>query len=245
LCYALKYCLDNDLYPVLQDDPGNAYGRWTDYFEPFWDEAQERSIMARSGALEVVENDLEWAANRAGLFGDDWTSLAGEIKAIFLRIFVLRESVSTDIQRKIDRLRLPPGYSSLHVRRGAKNRQFKDYGALSDKEIVRRAEEMLRRQGVKDVFVMTDDYRVIEEIRASTSLNIFTLCRESYLGSDTEVRNAPGHTLDLLTEIVGALNAEAHFQTVRSRVSKVVRLLRDDRNCHHVFEEGYTQYTAL
>jgi hypothetical protein len=193
-----------------------------------------------------VENDLEWAANRAGLFGDDWTSLAGEIKAIFLSIFVLREWVRADIHRKIDQLRLPPGYSSLHVRRGAKNRRFKDYGALSDKEIVRRAEEeMLRRQGVEDVFVMTDDYRVIKEIRASTSLNIFTLCRESYVGRDAEVRNAPGHTLDLLTEIVAALNAEAHFQTVRSRVSKVVRLLRDDRNCHHVFEEGYTQYTAL
>lgn len=245
LCYVLKYCQANGLYPVLRDNPDNAYGSWTDHFEAFWDKAQRRRIMERASTLEVVDSELKWVASRAGLFGNDWTRMAHEIKAIFLDIFVLRDPVRQEIRQRIDRLRLPPGYATLHVRRGDKNRQFKDYGALSDKEIVRKAAEALASHRVEDVFVLTDDYRIVEEIRDSTSMNVLTLCRENYLGHDSDVRNAPGHTKDLLTEIHVAVDSEVHFQTVRSRVSKVIRLLRDDRNCHHLFEEGYTQYTAL
>jgi len=245
LCYVLKYCQDNGFFPVMDDDPANAYGQWTDYFEPFWNEEQRARVAQAGLSLPVIDNDLNWVASRSGLFGERWADYATEIREIFLAIYVLKSSVVSDVARSVDALRLPQSYVSLQVRRGDKNGQFKEYGALSDKEVVARAAITVKERRVENVFVLTDDYGIVEEIRATTSFQVFTLCRPDYRGKQRHVRNSPGHTLDLLTEIAVAVGADAHFQTVRSRVSKMIRLLRDDVNCHHVFEEGYTQYTAL
>ena len=244
LCYVLLHCQESRVYPVLQDDSANAYGAWTDYFEPFWDESERQRILAKDG-LEIIDSDLHWARNRKGLFGDRWSSLGPQIEEIFRRIFVVREPVLSEIGDRIARLDLPLGYSSVHVRRGDKTVQFAEYGAMTTEHVVGELARVLRSHGVEDVFLMTDEAEVLEIMRRSTPFQVHSLCPADADGDPQRIRTASGHMMNLLTDIMIAQRAHAHFQTVNSRVSKLVRLLREDRDCFHVFDPLYTVYTKL
>lgn len=246
LCYELHYCRTHNIYPVIKDDPTNAYGRWTDYFEPFWDDDQRQEILAKFGHIPVIERDLvKWNASRALLFGQNWADLSEDIKEIFLNIFVIKEPVRKLISAKIQNLDLPDHYSSVHVRRGDKNDQFKEYGQASNLDVVRALEKELIGRSVVNVFLMTDDYQIVELMRNETPFHIFTLCSPSHDGNPDRLRKSQGHTLDLLTDISIAQNAVSHFQTVNTRVSKLVRILRGDNECFHIFDKNYTVDTAL
>lgn len=245
LCYALKYCLDHDLLPVLDERPGDAYGPWTDYFEPFVDPSLVAPLLARDDPPEIVENRLDWTANREGLFGPGWPEHAAEIKAIFLAVYDIRPDVRRAIDERIAGLGLPAGYSTVHVRRGDKRFQYRRYGWRSDASVVRRVDRELRRRSVGDVFLMTDDYRIVELLRSRSAANVVTLARPEYDGDNRTVRTAPGHLLDLLTEITIATGSVYHLQTVKTRLSKMINLLRDDRGSVHLFDAAETQYASL
>lgn len=246
LCYELYYCQTHNIYPVIKDDPHNAYGRWTDYFEPFWDEDEKRKILEKSKYIPVIERDLvKWNASRALLFGENWTDLSEDIKNVFLNIFVVKEPIRKLISARTESLHLPVHYSSVHVRRGDKKDQFKEYGQISDLDVVRALKKELIDRSVVNVFLMTDDYTIVELMRNETPFHIYTLCSPANDGNPDRLRKSHGHTLELLTDIYIAQNSDSHFQTVNTRVSKLIRILRTDNQCFHIFDEKYTVDTAL
>ena len=246
LCYLLLYCQTHNIYPLINDNPKNAYGKWTDYFEPFWDEILKQELLLQFSDLPVIEKDLvSWKASRSELWGESWIELTEDIKDIFSKIFILNKSSNAMIAEKIQELNLPVQYSSVHVRRGDKKDQFNEYGQLSDLQIIRKLEKALINKSVANVFLMTDDYHIVEIMRSKTSFQIYTLCSPSNDGNPDRLRTSSGHTIDLLTEITIAKNSGSHFQTVNTRVSKVVRLLRKDENCFHIFDENYSVDTNL
>ena len=246
LCYLLLYCQIHNIYPVINDNPKNAYGKWTDYFKPFWDETLKEKLLLQFNDIPVIEKDLiSWASSRSGLFGESWKELTEDIKDIFLDIFIINKPSNTMIAEKIQELNLPNQYSSVHIRRGDKNDQFKEYGQQSDIQIIRELEKSLIDKSIANVFLMTDDYHIVDIMRSRTSFQIYTLCSPSTDGNSDRLRTSRGHTVDLLTDITVAKNSGSHFQTVNTRVSKIVRLLRKDENCFHIFDENYTVDTSL
>lgn len=126
-----------------------------------------------------------------------------------------------------------------------KNNQLKHYGKLSDFQFIRELEKVLLGESVENVFLMSDDYQIVELMRAQTLFQIFTFCSPASDWHAGRLRTSKGHTLDLLTEMSGANNADSHFQTVNTRLSKMIRLLRRDENIFHIFNRDYTVDTAL
>lgn len=238
MCYGLKYCLMNNIYPVIEDSHNNAFGKWTDYFESFWDESQTKDLSIQDN-LEIMENKLNWSENRIGFFGENWKDIVDDIKALFLEIFLFKDIVRKQIQKKIDHLNLPCNYSSVHIRRGDKNIQVADYGKKTDSCIIQTLKKALTRRGVENVFLMTDDIAILYAMQKIKSFNIYTLCPATFNGDTYKVRTSEGHMLKLLTEISIAERSENHFQTVNSNVTRIVRLLRKDANCHHIFDSSY------
>ena len=241
LCWLLHYCQTNNVYPVVVDDSNNAYGRWADYFEPFWDETQRNGLGSRVGELpSVVNNMRNFAGCREGLFGETWESEVGRVREIFAEIFVLNGATMATIERRIEELTLPNGYSSAHIRRGDKNKQFKSYGRMSNRRVVKDLKAFMADKSVEDVFVMTDDFAIVKAMKRRSSIDVYTMCPDTSDGDPVRLRTSQGHTLDLLTELVVAERAEMHFQTVGTRVSRMVRLLRDDRNCFHIYKPDHS-----
>lgn len=246
LCYILHYCSMHDIYPLIEDSSTNAYGKWTDYFEPFWNEDEKQGLLRKSGSIPITDGDIvDWSWSRSGLFGAGWSDLSDSIQEIFRGIFVIKQSVNKAIVERINLMKLPDQYSSVHIRRGDKNTQFKDYGKQSDLQIIRELEKVLTDKSVENVFLMSDDYQIVEIMRRQTPFQIFTLCSPTSDGHAGRLRTSKGHTLDLLTDISVANNADSHYQTVNTRVSKMIRILRRDKNCFHIFNSSYTVDTAL
>ncbi len=234
------------MYPLIIDNQSNAYGEWCDFFEPFWDADDRKNKLEQFYGLPIVDNDLkDWTGDRYGVFGENWVNLTEDIKSIFREIFRIKNSIQLSINTRIDDLKLPARYSSVHVRRGDKNNQFKSYGELTNLEIIKKLEAVLIDKSVENIFLMTDDYDVVEIMQEHSKLNIYTSCTPDIRGDARMLRISNGHTLDLLTELTVAKRSDSHFQTVNSRTSKLVRLLRQDIECFHIYNPEYSVDTAL
>lgn len=84
---------------------------------------------------------------------------------------------SQNINKRISGLNLPTEYVGLHIRRGDKDMEHE---ALSyEKYFV----EIQKRTSIKNTFVLTDDYTVIEQLQANyPEWNISTFCEKSERG---------------------------------------------------------------
>lgn len=108
LCYVLHYCSIYNTYPIIDDSSVNAYGKWTDFFEPFWDEEEKQSLIHKSRRIPVIDGDLvAWSLSRSGLFGKGWSDLSEVVQEVFRSIFVIKQSIDKTITERSQRMRLP------------------------------------------------------------------------------------------------------------------------------------------
>lgn len=225
MVHVLLYCLENRIKFKLCSKWANfGYDKgWTDYFEPFCEEVDDRfhrccnnrwclplkELFFGKGGLTV--KNLKWKLKMefyhwVGLWykkrnGIDYYTqdLSGKTRPVnriykipqwqfegnyaeafrLVNSFIWRynEETSSEINKIVADLNLPSAYVSMQVRGGDK---FIEFPLLSVDAYIRRLREL---SPVKDVFVLTDDYRVITELREKApDYRWYTLCQPTENG---------------------------------------------------------------
>lgn len=96
---------------------------------------------------------------------------------VFDLLWRFNDSVSVVMKKLIQSLSLPNDYIACQIRGGDK---FIEYDLLSIDVYLSKIKEI---SSLKDVFVLTDDYRIIEQLRSKApDYNWYTLCGESERG---------------------------------------------------------------
>lgn len=119
--------------------------------------------------LEKVAYDIP----QLGIKGD----LREACRIVCAIVWNLNDDTRSVVDDYAKKLSLPASYVGFQVRRGDKNTEID----LSD--TARYIEMAQERSAIRDVFVLTDDYSVIEELNSKYSdWNIHTLCQPSERG---------------------------------------------------------------
>lgn len=207
MVFAIVYCLKYGYRFVLYSDAAafKVGSGWDDYFEPFCASTRHaihRRINRRTRAPQSWKARLAWRAYRM-LSGNTLThelwnrfysadfererfdiaelgihgSLRDAARRIVAAIYRFNPKTSDAIARLVAPLGLAPTYAALNVRRGDKDTEFRFVpieGYLAKLESL---------SSLPDIFVFTDDFSVVEELRALRPAKRFhTLTLESERG---------------------------------------------------------------
>lgn len=212
---AMLYCLSNKIQFVLYSEDANfGYKKgWRDYFLPFCDEATGRFhqrynfrdydfIQSRLGRRDRLKIKIYKFFHRIDFLTQDlWCSIRDRkhedqvynIPDLGIVNLPLKEACQklvrmtwqynpdTDIlvKNEINALRLPQQYIGLHIRRGDKHIEHESMK-------IRVYTDKMRDLNIKDVFISTDDYNAILDIKeqSAANLNFFYLCKDDQTGYD-------------------------------------------------------------
>jgi hypothetical protein len=105
----------------------------------------------------------------------------GSLKAFFKhcvdRIYQFTKSTLNDINQLIKPLNIPTEYIGVHIRLGDKSTEA---NVFSVSEYLRKIKEV---STCKNIFVLTDDYRAIEELaKLEPTYNIYSFCQTNEYG---------------------------------------------------------------
>lgn len=208
----MLYCLLNNKQFILQSENANfSSGEgWGEFFEPFCDEYRSDFVKKynyrtrpyyfsiRDKLLFNLRKRLLYRQHYMFDFFDDIRKLSCseiyEIKELGLKgdllycaselhKMVWRYNTVTQkrINSMIDALNLPKHYIGLHIRQGDKITEMKLFSPEDYMKVV------ISNSNCKNVFVLTDDYRVIEKLRTLYSnYSFWTLCLSKEHGYNYE-----------------------------------------------------------
>jgi hypothetical protein len=142
-------------------------------------------------------------------------------------------------------LQIPKPYAAIHVRRGDKVDGFNWKGRFIVEGEDIPIENYLHTlttimPGVKNLFIMTDDYRIVESIRSTDhSYNVFTLCdkdehgyRQYDFNSNEDLSKADA-VKRLIAEVQIACNSKVFAGCFKSNVSRYIALMHQNpRHCY-------------
>ena len=229
---------------------------WADYFEPFCADAsqvaperiRERFCFTRTGDRSQFEK-LRAFDPRHIRFGTLEIEGMQPLLRHFMRlIFRLGYDSQRQVRQLRESLQLPESYVAVHIRRGDK---------VGDEDIHYPVDLYFEHLGPlhdETVFVMSDDYRAVVEVReylqAQKRTNrVATLCRQEHTGfdvwklragesfaggarafegEDVYRRYVWEETARLLAETVIAAGAKRFASTFRSNVGKTVWYLHEE-----------------
>jgi hypothetical protein len=172
-----------------------------------------------------------------------------EKQKAFSKILTLTEPTHHKIQRKIKSLNLPRHYTALHVRRGDKIGEKKAWTSKSGQHESERYEiadyfaplktnKNITLSEIENVFIMTDDYKVIQEFSAfllklKSAIQIYTMCNPESDGHSTIDRLveknyfAEDEVIELLSEIEIVRKSEYFLGSFKSNLARYVKLIHD------------------
>lgn len=229
---------------------------WNDYFEPFcpepWDVSAttigEWMRFTRTGDRRPFQRFLAFQPETLHFGTLELRGFQNIMRHFMRLLFRLRAECQVEIDRLRRPLSLPSDYVAIHVRRGDK---------VGDEDVFHpacRYLDALDPIGDSPIFVMTDDYQAVvdvrEELEARGLANrVVSLCREEHTGFDvwalregktfaggdqvleTETarrRYVLEETTRLLAETVISKGAQQFVSTFRSNVGKSVWFLHDE-----------------
>jgi hypothetical protein len=228
---------------------------WNDYYEPFCRDAEEvpsrriverfEFVLGRNNSHFMKRCYFNPGAIRFGAFK---ISQIHPMIGHFMRLIC---RLAYDSLRQVDDLRdglgMPASYYAVHIRRGDK---------VGDEDVYYSAERYLEALGdIGDtaIFVLSDDYATVEEVRDLVAAlgkrnPVLTLCRpehqgfdvwklraaesfaggaEAFAGEDAYRRYVWEETSRLLAEVEIASRSKAFVSTMRSNVGRTVSYLHD------------------
>lgn len=163
----------------------------------------------------------------------------GRFNEAMKEIFILNDDLMARAQTFIDAIGGP--YVSIYVRRGDKiNGPFKEMDAMDIRTLI-------DGTGIKDgnVFVMTDDYGVVEELKKLLpACKIFTMTEGASRGADADAlrNNAPDqrkkHAEELFTSIEVFNRCEKGWADNRSNVGRVLKMRAPDKIILYPFSDS-------
>lgn len=268
LLLALLYCLENNIEFRLSSrywGAAHAHG-WTDYFSPFCKESN--NPFTKIGTIARLPKKIErrqklykifrpktlfthdiWQAvqNPAFLnrsFNFPQLGISGDIfhakRILLTHIYQLNPSSIKAIEQLA--VPAPKAYAAFHIRRGDK--LVSEAKAIKVDAYI--AELSRARADIKDVYLATDDYSVVTEMKLKyPEYTIHTLCPESQRGysqSNFNTVNAiqkKTETLRLLADIHHIRGAQFFIGTFSSNIGRFVALFKGLENCSSLDEEWY------
>jgi hypothetical protein len=212
------------------DDTKSGYGKWNRYFATVGLPARPGlathwSKVSREGSsIAKTSKDILLKSRRI-----QGSVLSVKSEYILRYIWKFQPSVQADINNRLNRLRMPAHYVGLHIRRGDKNSEapfvpLSTYIALA---------EIHGNVVLPYVYVATDSYAVIEELRAMRpSWNFFFIISPNQTGHFQKTHNSQDFArrhesmMRLLVDTVALQRATTVICTFSSNVGRFLRLLR-------------------
>jgi hypothetical protein len=209
MVFAMVYCLKYRYQFILYS--GNSKFKtqkgWEDFFEPFCESVNSqfhKKFNKRLTAKKIKpKHYFQWYLFK--IFNKD-TFLTYELFSLFYNgvfekesfdfpelglkgnlrdvsrelvkmIYRFNTDTGKEVQQIITTLSLPPEYTSLNIRRGDKDTEFNFVPASSY------VEKLMELSAIKDVFILTDDYTVIEELEKQyPGIHFYTLVNKEERG---------------------------------------------------------------
>lgn len=198
---AILYCYKNDInFKIYSKDANFGYKNgWTDFFMPFCEEVKNsfHSVFNfrqpsryavynyRFKLFDVIKplyhfdyytyelwnqfHNRNFKKERFFIDGVDM-DIHDASGYVISKVWRYNEVVQKIIDEEVNKVGLPDRYVGLHIRRGDK---FIEHG---EEEIEKYIMKLGQKTDIKDCFVYTDSYEVIEKIRSTYSqYNLFTL----------------------------------------------------------------------
>jgi len=276
LLQAWLYCLDNDLQFHLSSKYSNiAYQMgWQDYFEPFCQEIDHWTLKFELRRAKhwfrkwMVKRIQEYCVGfhflncpdimfkfhsqsflgkrfRLPQFGMVEGSAYDACRVLFKRAYRLNKFTRVAVEKTVGTLALPKeGYAAVHIRRGDKSKEaplIPLEGYL--------AKVRALHPSVRHLFLMTDDFQVVETIRENyQEWVVHTLCKPSSRGHLQREFNrksrAERHaeTLQLISEIEIATRALFYVGTCSSNIAKLIGVCKSPDFVHGVDGEAVTDF---
>lgn len=260
---AMLYCLTNKIRFVLySQDAGFGYEKgWTDFFLPFCDETNNafhhkynyRYSSAGLSLIERLKVRLFKRFNKIDYFTSDLWSLfhnrnmelnhynisdlgiSGDINHACSILIGLTWRYNSESQLSIDRLvsdlNLPEKFIGFHIRKGDKGIEHE---LIDINSYVGKLEDEI----IDDIFVLTDDYLVIEELNQSYfEEKVYTLCPKEDSGYiHSEFLKAPKEVkvkkyLNLFASMDILSQSERFIGTFSSNVGMYLGMRMDPHKC--------------
>lgn len=201
---AIHYCLVNHIQFVLESENANfSSGKgWTEYFEPFCKEKHNKLLRKYNQRIKpAYSNKIDWLefnlykrmhpsqlymyalfnkireVDPKQIFTIPELNLNGSLlencSEIHKMIWRYNRPTETTINAIIKGCQLPSSYVGVHIRQGDKWTESKMYSPDEYMQCVK------ANSSEQNLFVLTDDYRVIEELESHYSQHaIYTLCKK-------------------------------------------------------------------
>lgn len=262
---AMLYCLTHRIQFTLYSRPANfGYDKgWEDYFLPFCEEIDHQwhkkynhrypgAFFPRLDRLKIkafklfsnfdyfthelwndirnqdVMQNTHYSIPELGIDGD----LNEACRILVGMTWHINKETQQLIDKRIESLKLPKEYSSMHVRRGDKSWE------VGHSELDRYMELLKEKTDIKDVFVATDDYTIVEELRESyKSYNFYTLSTPTDTGffydqyAALESNAKKEHMLALLTDVTLLEQGNVFVGTYSSNIGMFIGLRKDREKC--------------
>ncbi|WP_143544494.1 O-fucosyltransferase family protein [Salinimicrobium sediminis] len=208
MVFAILYCLKNKIKFSLYSKGGNLahIKGWQDYFLPFCEETKFFLHKRYNRRAYQMENAKIWPpVLLRSLTGNDYltqdiwdsfrtrefestsftipelgifnSTLPNAAKTIVEMLWRYNEPAATYIKEYKESVVLPDNFISMHIRAGDKTKENEIYN------VENYMQETVKSGLSKNIFVLTDDYRSIKELRNNyPSWNFLTLCQPSEQG---------------------------------------------------------------
>jgi hypothetical protein len=273
---AWLYCLDKNMNFYLSSRHSNiAYQLgWQDYFEPFCDEIDHWSLQFELRRArhcfrkwivkniqhvfigtrflncpdimpEFMSHEFLGKLFKLPQFGMENGTAYDACRILFHKAYHMNHPTQQAVEKRLSELSLPAaGYATVHIRRGDKIKEspmcpIEDYLAK-----VRAVNPTVRH-----VFVMTDDFSVVESIREThKEWVVYTLCQPSSRGhlqrdfnrKTRETRRV--ETIQLLAEIEIATRSLFYVGTCSSNIARLIGVYKNHDFVYGVDGEDVTEF---
>lgn len=261
LVLAILYCLQNKIKFVLFADDAcfSTFGNgWEDFFRPFCPITHSK-LHLKYNFRQRNEKKLKKYAKKIDLFkkrnnikyltyelfplfhNNDFakttinidelkinSSVKEASKIIFENIMRYNGFIAEEINNEKNKIKLPKNYQSMHIRSGDKHIEI---DLSPTKKYMDKLQSISK---CKDIFVATDDYSNIEDLKNNyPDYNFYTMCEKEqrgYLQADFE-NSSDDHKyksyIKLLAEIELLQNGENCICTYSSNIGMYLGIIRD------------------
>ncbi len=259
---AMLYCLVHDIEFILYSKPWCASHEkgWQDYFLPFCEEYTDK-LFYRNSAFELGHDEKKRDSLQKSLFKNHYNAhdlwfkiiddnflskefiipelgIEGDIfqaKRVLLKI-ICRYNLETEsrVHAKDEMLSSIKPFISLHIRQGDKAPEAEVLPGRRYIEQIKKAPPHL-----KNVFVASDDYRVIEDCmkHCPDRFRIVTFCKPTTTGYDQDAFSQEKvivkkqQMLDLFLDLHFLVQSRFFIGTYSSNIARLVALFKGRNKC--------------
>ncbi len=273
---AWLYCLDKNMSFYLSSRYSNIAFKlgWQDYFEPFCDEIDHwtlqfelrrakhcfrkwivkkiQHVFMGTRFLSCQDIMLEFRAQeflgkrfKLPQFGMESGTAYDACRILFKKAYHMNHSTQQAVEKRMSELSLPAeGYATVHIRRGDK---IKENPICPIEDYLAKVRDL--NPAVRHLFVMTDDFSVVEAIREThQEWVVHTLCQPSSRGhlqrdfnrKNSETRRA--ETVQLLAEIEVATRALFYVGTCSSNIARLIGVYKTPAFVYGIDGEAVTEF---